>query len=64
MTEARRIDIESLPEATFVVDSAEGRVPFDPEPWAKFGDLLQATRANGSPPDFDRLADSLPPDVL
>ncbi len=64
MTEVRRSDTETLPEPTLVVESAEGGAPFDPEAWAKFGELLQATRKNGFHPDFDRLADALPTDIL
>ncbi len=64
MTEVRRIDTETLPEPTFVIESAEGGGPIDPDAWAKFGELLQAARANGSHPDFDRLADTLPADIL
>ncbi len=64
MAEARRIVTDRLPEPTLLVESAEGGAPFDPEAWAKFGELLQATRENGFHPDFDRLADALPTDIL
>lgn len=64
MTEARRTDTDSLPEPTFVVESAEGGAPFDPAAWVKFGELLEAAKSNGTHPDFDRLADALPTDIL
>jgi hypothetical protein len=60
---ARRIVTARLPEPTFVVESAEGGAPFDPDAWAKLGELVEAAKANGSHPDFDRLADSLPADI-
>lgn len=64
MTEVRRSDIEALPEPTFVIESAEGGAPIDPAAWARFGELLEGANSNGSHPDFDRLADSLPADIL
>lgn len=64
MTEATRIEGDSLPERTLVVESAEGGGPVDPAAWAKFGELVQAVRSNGSHPDFDRLADTFPTDIL
>ena len=64
MTEATRIEADSLPEPTLVVESAEGGGPVDPAAWAKFGELVQAVKSNGSHPDFDRLADTFPIDIL
>ncbi|HEV3400545.1 MAG TPA: hypothetical protein VG078_01890 [Acidimicrobiales bacterium] len=64
MTEVRRSDTETLPEPTLVIESAEGGAPIDPVAWATFGELFKGANSNGSHPDFDRLADSLPTDIL
>ncbi len=64
MSQARRIDTEELPEPTFVVESDAGGAPFDPAGGARFGELLEAAKSNRAHPDFDRLADALPSDIL
>ena len=64
MTEARRTDTETGPEPTFVVESTEGGAAGGPVPGARSGELLEAAKWNRSHPDFDRLADTLPADIL
>lgn len=64
MTKAIQIDADSPPEPTIVIESAEGGGPVDPAAWAKFGELVEATSSNGAHPDFDRLADTFPTDIL